>query len=720
MKKGKRIYVLLLAALMTVMSCTTVVQAAQTDSYVTGDDNYRQPVPECYIVVDTINNLRNWGNEKEKNMVFRKPTDLFIDDNDNIYVVDTGYKRIVKMNSAYETIGVFYGPDKAFSEPQGIFVDKDGDMYVADTENNRIVHMDPDGNLVEEFVNPDSPITKDSVFTPSKVIVADTGLIYTVKGENLMAIDGNNTFRGYHGQTNIGYSLKEALFRLFASERQKQLHTKQLAASFINVCYGDDGMIYDTTMEREEGEIKKINSVDANIYRKYKTIGNKLVNPIKNFIEKKLLKAVVAGQSFKFGEYFDDDGNYIEPYFVDICVDKEGIVTVIEQLNGKVYQYDQDGRMLVAFGGLGEKKGTFTRPSAIDVDSRGRLYVLDQINGNIQVFEPTEFIQYVHGATSAYNNGDYAKAYDLWEKVLTTDENYSLAHVGIANALYKQEQYKEAMAEAEIVGDRDVYSTAFDEYKYEVLREHFLLIIIIALAVIIALVLFLKWFSKHSTRTYWEFIKGSKKMGILSGIEICFYAMLHPINTFEALKVNRDRLNGFVPVIIFALAYGVRIAYLYIVHFPLASIETWNINIWFELFKLLIVPLSWIPASFMATSISGGESKIKEITFASSISLVPYIVINVPLMFLSNIMSKTQKSWYGVFTTLAYIGMFLMLFMALQVLNNYTFGKTIGMMLVSAFLMLVLWLVLLLCYVLTGRMVQFVIDIFDEFKLNFL
>ena len=122
----------------------------------------------------------------------------------------------------------------------------------------------------------------------------------------------------------------------------------------------------------------------------------------------------------------------------------------------------------------------------------------------------------------------------------------------------------------------------------------------------------------------------------------------------------------------------------------------------------------------MATSISGGESKIKEITFASAISLTPFIVINVPLMFLSNIMSKTQKSWYGVFQTLAYIGMFLILFFAMLVLNNYTVGKAIGMMLVSAFLMLVLWLVILLCYVLSGRVIQFILSIIEEFRLNYL
>ena len=717
MKKIKRITMLLLALMLVFMTGVAPARADQSESYVTGDDNYRQPVPECYVIKDRINNLRGFT----AGITFNKPTDLFIDNEDYIYICDTGNKRIVKLDPEYNAVAVFKGPDEAFKSPQGIFVDDDGDMYVADTEAHRIVHMDKEGNFVEEFLNPESELGTGDVFTPTKLIVSKTGYIYVVKGENIMAIDGNNQFRGFYGQTNIGYDLGEALFRMFASEQQKALHIKRLAASYINITYGKDGMIYATSMEREEGEIKKLNSIGTNIFRKYKTVGNQMRNPIEDFINNKLLKAVVAGQSFRFGEYFDDYGKYIEPVFTDICVDANGIVTVIEQLTGHVYQYDQDGRMLVAFGGSGVKQGTFSRPSSIAVDSKGCIYVLDQTDASIQVFEPTEFIRNVHEATSAYNDGDYQKSFELWKKVLATDENYSLAHVGITKAYYKQGKFKEAMAEAKIVNDRDSYTMAFDEYKYEVLRAHFFPIVLLAVVIIVAVLLFIFWFHKRGKKNYWRFIEDkSKKMSILSGISYSFYALFHPIDAMEGAKHNRDRLNWLVPIIIFTTAFAVRIAYLYIVHFPLASIEREDINPLFELVKLLIVPVSWIPASFMATSISGGESKVKEITFASAISMTPFIVINFPLMFISNILSKTQKNWYGVFSTLAWVGMVLMFFFAMKVLNTYSFGKTIAMMLVSAFLMLVMWLVLMLCYVLTGRMIQFVISLVEEFRLNFL
>lgn len=718
MNSLKKIGVGLLAGITCMLSVSQTAHASQMDNYVTGDDSYRQPVPQCYNVVKTVNNI---GDYEDSNRYLRTPRDIFVDDKDNIYIVDTGNKRIIKMNSDFETLNIFYGPDKAFNNPSGIFVDEDGDMYVADTDNHRIVHMDAEGRLIEEFLNPESELNTGDAFNPSKLIVSKTGYIYVVRGENIMAIDGNGEFRGMYGQTNIGYDLTEVLLRMFASEKQQASIAKRLASSYINVALGDDGMIYATSYERQEGEIKKLNSIGNNIYRKYKTVGNSIQNPITKFINDNILKSVVAGNSFKFGEYFGDDGMYREPEFADICVDSQGIVTVIETMGSRVYQYDQDGNMLVAFGGQGSKQGTFSRPSSIDVDSKGNLYILDATYNNLQVFEPTEFIKNVHAATSAYNDGDYTGSYELWRKVLATDENYDLAHVGIARTYYKQGEYELSMQESKMVGNRDVYTMAFDEYKYVVLRQYFVPILLIAAAIIAAVIILLRLFVKYAKKGYWNFLeRKDKKMSIGSGITYSLYTLIHPIDTLEGIRYNRTRINMAVPFIIFITAYVVQMAYLFVVHFPLASVELEDVNPLFEAVKLWIVPATWIPASFMATSISGGESKMNEIAFTSALSLVPFIVINLPLMFLSRIMSKSQRSWYGIFSTLAYVGMFLILLLSMMILNNYSLRKTIAMMFISAFAMLVLWLVLLLCYILTGRMIQFVIGIINEFRLNFL
>ncbi len=303
----------------------------------------------------------------------------------------------------------------------------------------------------------------------------------------------------------------------------------------------------------------------------------------------------------------------------------------------------------------------------------------------------------------------------------TIHENYELAHTGIAKTYYKKGEWKQSMEESQLVHDRNVYTKAFDEYKYEVLRANFVWIVLAALLIIVAVGFLLVTLNKAAKKAYWAFLnEKGRKMGILEGLKYSFHILLHPIDTIEGIRYNRTRINMIVPFIVFFIAYIVRIAYIYIVHFPLASIEVEDANMVFEAVKLFLVPITWIPASFAATSISDGESKFQEITFTSAISLMPFILINTPLMFLSNILSKSQQSWYGVFSALAYVGMFLILFQSMRILNNYSLGKTIKMMIISACMMFVIWLVLGLFYVLSGRMLQFVFEVMKEFRLNIL
>ena len=132
------------------------------------------------------------------------------------------------------------------------------------------------------------------------------------------------------------------------------------------------------------------------------------------------------------------------------------------------------------------------------------------------------------------------------------------------------------------------------------------------------------------------------------------------------------------------------------------------------------MPLTWVPAAFAATSISEGESKFGEIFFTSMLALLPFIVINVPLMFVSNILSKSQQSWYGIFSAAAYLWMFLILVFSMKILNNYSLGKTIRMVIVTIFMMLVIWLVLGLFYILFARLVQFVLEVMKEFQVSML
>jgi len=81
------------------------------------------------------------GNEN----VFYGPRDIVIDADGNLYVADTGNKRVIKFDRDGKYLGQWGGlgaGDGQMIEPVGIAIDPEGNFYVADTWNQRIQKFD--------------------------------------------------------------------------------------------------------------------------------------------------------------------------------------------------------------------------------------------------------------------------------------------------------------------------------------------------------------------------------------------------------------------------------------------------------------------------------------------------------------------------------------------------------------------------------------------------
>ncbi|HEX7556156.1 MAG TPA: NHL repeat-containing protein [Leptolinea sp.] len=94
-----------------------------------------------------------WGyfGQAEKPEAFWGPRGLAVDKKGNVYVTDTGNKRVVVFTPDGEFVTQFgqAGIDPGqFDEPVGIAIDNEGLVYVADTWNARIQVFAPDATGV--------------------------------------------------------------------------------------------------------------------------------------------------------------------------------------------------------------------------------------------------------------------------------------------------------------------------------------------------------------------------------------------------------------------------------------------------------------------------------------------------------------------------------------------------------------------------------------------
>lgn len=461
MRKSIKRMVLLGLSICT-FALSPLMTFAESTCFIADNDGQYIATPTTYDVVKTIKNLGSSSFfEKSDEQFLKNAEDIYVDHNDFIYVADTANNRVIKLNAAGEVLLVVKSAaDLDFKEPKGVYVHTDDTIWIADTGNRRIVVVDQQGKTIKEYGKPESDVLGDNfTFDVEKIYVNNMGYIYALKGANIMRINSKNEFQGYMGAQEVSFSLSRFLIRTFGSKEQIEKSEKQEPTAYNNFMITSDGSIYGVLADGTSGQIRRLNTTGANTF---------------------------PSQKFGFDIWVEGEYEPTTAAFADIAVNKDGMVTVLDQWTGLIYQYDQSGNLLTTFGGLGSRAGKFAVPTSIATDSNGNLYVLDFSANNITIFKPTEFIDLIHTAINLQTDGYYDEAKGYWEQVLEIDANYMVAHNGIAKILYKEENFKESMDEYKMGDYTDGYSSAFSEHRHNIFRNYFGWIVLVIVVILVA------------------------------------------------------------------------------------------------------------------------------------------------------------------------------------------------------------------------------------------
>lgn len=695
-KNVKKLGVVFIVFLMlcSIFSISMTASAYDEQDYVVDGDGDRIPIPITYNPVSVETYLGDAGE-------LSAPTDIFITSDDRIYIVDGGKNRIISMNTDYSDVKVFSSfSGQTLNNPNGIYVYDNGDMLIADTDNARVLLTDADGNLKKIYTQPTSSLyDTEYAFKPMKVYVNVTNQIFIVNDEDyhgFIVIDENNDFKGYVAATKLTYSLKSKLIQLFASEEQKEALGQEKPAAQTNLVIDDENTIYATTSNADTAQLKRFSPVGVNIY------------PNTGF----------------FGE---DRGDYVlehynktftEPDFVDLTVNEAGIVSILDSVTGRIYQYDSEGNMLTAFGGTGKWVGKFTGASGLAQDSAGNIYVVDKVQSAIHKLEPTAFISTVHEALALYYNGQYQDAVTYWNEVLAMNPNYPMAHIGMGNAYLRSQQYELSMEEFYLADDTSGYSSAFDKWELNVVRQYFGLVLLGLVAVVVGAVMFISYLKRRYKQTY-ERDSRLKWFNNKGRLRILLGTLFDTNEGYREIRRHRQDYDIVMPLIIYFFIIVAKVFNLFVVHYPFRTQEVYEINLSTELLTLFVPLVTWVIANYMVTTICSGEVKMREVFSASAYSMLPYIIISIPLSLISNVMSTSNSGLYNGLQMLMWVWVGIMFFVSTMSMNSYGFMETVKIVLLTIFASAFMWLVFLLIFMLGQQVVDFFSGIVDNYKIYF-
>jgi hypothetical protein len=417
------------------------------------------------------------------------PEDIFayeeIENEEKIYIVDSALNTLIVLDKNYQKLAeieIFLDindtrttcvladdvtektpevdkckPEDVINKPSGVAVTKDA-IYIADTEGNRIIKLNHDYKRVESFGTPNDKTFDNTEYNPLKIAVDKTGRIYVIAKnvyEGIIELNIDGTFNRFTGVNQVSVSVFEAIQRRFASEAQLSQMSLFLPTSFTNMIIDNQGFIYSTAGASSTGDntnmIKAINPKGIDVLKK-----NGYDVPKGDLMFAMVQGEVITGPS----------------QLVDIALNEFGMYTVLDQLRGRLFTYDNEGRLLYISADKGLQEGKLSTPVALTYFGN-QMVVLDQKNQSLEVYSSTEFGDLVNKAVAFHYKGDFDNASKTWEEVAKLNTNYEIAYVGIGKSLLRQQKYKEAMENFKIGQDKVYYAKAFEGYRKEIFNNNF-------------------------------------------------------------------------------------------------------------------------------------------------------------------------------------------------------------------------------------------------------
>jgi tetratricopeptide (TPR) repeat protein len=597
-----------------------------------------------------------------------QPQDLYLKD-DFIFIADTGNKRIIKTDLSGNSTVLLNN----LGEPTGIHVDEDNYMYVADRLNKTVTIYDELLNIVHVIERPTEPIFGlNSPFTPIKVSSGPRGVIY-VTGEGsvsgVMQFNKYGDFLGYLATNPTRSSFYRQILEWFNQE---------LAAitpiSPDNLAIDNKGSVY-TTSITDYMPIKKFN------------IASKIVLSPNHY-----------GETAPSAVFINDFGN---------------MYTITQ--NGIIHEYDSSGNLLFVFGVDAANTpilGLFNRAADIVVDSNYNLIVLDRGRNQIQILERSEFTARVHEGLKSLNQGVYDVS--QWEDILRMNSVFALANSVIARTYYRTGAYETALDYYKIAQDKSGYSDAFWQVRNSFLQNYLGGILSFIIVLGFTLVILKQVDKKYAI--YDPIRKYNKKINevkILRELKLGMKVFRHPIDTFHEIKFEKK-----ASILSASILYGIYIILSIIAViftgflFNDTNLDTYNILTSF-LGSIGILML-FVFSNYLISTLSNGEGWFKDVFIATAYTLIPYIILTIPLIFLSHALTLNEVFIFQAILFIRDAWVLLLIVLMIIEIHNYSIKELVKNILLTLFAMAVIVAIMLLVYLLVTQMYDYISSVIKE------
>ena len=345
-----------------------------------------------------------------------QPIDIAVDPKNHLYVLLPDQKKVLKILMNEKSQDIFCLADKRnyAAKAKGMAVNASGHIFISESLQHSIKKFNDQNKLLHSFGSEGDG--RGQFAGPVGIAIGNSDLIYIADSRNkrVQIFEVKNASqplsREFQRESHVYYekelTAEKSLFDVHVDNEGKVL---ALAGKGGYLLYkGIDNRII-AEPGKGPGQIKKARAIDfgpdGHIY--VADTGN---NRVQVFDREGEYIHSFGKQGSKTGQFKSPEG---------IAVNSKGNVYVADSGNHRIQIFNSDGMFFHSFGSKSKKvkdqtpqKKTFLNPTSLAIDSKDNLYVVDQENNRIQVFDENGNFIHVFG-TLGKNFSQFDRPVDI-------------------------------------------------------------------------------------------------------------------------------------------------------------------------------------------------------------------------------------------------------------------------------------------------------------------
>ncbi len=206
---------------------------------------------------------------------------------------------------------------------------------------------------------------------------------------------------------------------------------------------------------------------------------------------------------------------------------------------------------------------------------------------------------------------------------------------------------------------------------------------------------------------------GAGRKRYLDSLRYALHVITHPFDGFwDLIHENRGTMAAaHTFLFLFLLTRVLKLLY---TSFQFISAPIQYINIFEQCGSLLLPFLILCLANWAMTTLFDGKGRFRDIYMAMCYALVPYSLIQLPLVLVSNMITFEEASFYTVLMSFSVIWCVFLVFVGLMEVHDYGPGKTFIFMIVTVFGALVIIFLILVFFSLLNDALAYFVSMYRE------